>query len=94
MDNAIQAADERLVYLSGDEDAIRAYERRAKALSDWTSAYNYATETGYAEGHETGMAKGVEKGTLEIARKMKAAGLLVTEIERFTGLSSEVIEQL
>jgi predicted transposase/invertase (TIGR01784 family) len=37
MDSSIQLADERLVYLSGDEDAIRAYEMRFKAMCDLIS---------------------------------------------------------
>jgi predicted transposase/invertase (TIGR01784 family) len=47
---AIQSADERLVYLSGDEDAVRAYEVRFKAMCDLTSIRNDATRTGHAKG--------------------------------------------
>jgi predicted transposase/invertase (TIGR01784 family) len=65
MDEAIQLADERLVYLSGDEDAIRAYEMRFKAMCDWTSMRDYATETGHAEGFERGMTEGRIKGMTE-----------------------------
>jgi predicted transposase/invertase (TIGR01784 family) len=65
MDNAIQMASERMAYLFSDEDALRAYEIRAKALSDWTSAYNYATETGYADGLAKGMTDGMVKGMVD-----------------------------
>jgi hypothetical protein len=37
MNSAIQAANDRMVYLSGDEDAIRLYEMRFKAACDLTS---------------------------------------------------------
>jgi predicted transposase/invertase (TIGR01784 family) len=77
MDTAIQAANERMVYVTGDKEAIRAYERRQMALSDYNSAINYAH------------AKGEAKKALEIARKMKAAGRPLSEIEEFTGLTAE-----
>ncbi|MDR0457115.1 MAG: Rpn family recombination-promoting nuclease/putative transposase [Treponema sp.] len=54
MDSAIQAANERMVYVTGDKEAIRAYEMRQMALSDYTSTMNYARETGLAEGHAQG----------------------------------------
>jgi hypothetical protein len=82
MDEAIQLADERLVYLSGDEDAIRAYEVRFKAMCDWTSERNYAIKTGRDE------------KALEIARKMKEAGRPFGEIIEFTDIPAETIEQL
>jgi predicted transposase/invertase (TIGR01784 family) len=94
MDNAIQLADERLVYLSGDEDAIRAYEMRFKAMCDWTSAQNYATETGHAEGFAKGMEKGRADSTAEIARKMKSMGLSKAQIAEGTGLPLKTIEKL
>jgi predicted transposase/invertase (TIGR01784 family) len=82
MNAAIQAADERLVYLSGDEDAIRAYEVRFKAACDMTSMHNGAIREGEA------------RGTLKIARKMKQAERPFSEIAEFTGLSNEVIQKL
>jgi predicted transposase/invertase (TIGR01784 family) len=82
MDNAIQMADERMVYLSGDEDAIRAYEVRFKAMCDWRTDQDYATE------------KGIKKAELKIARKLKKMGLPVSQIAEITELSLETIEQL
>jgi predicted transposase/invertase (TIGR01784 family) len=86
MNSAIQAANDRMVYLSGDEDAIRAYEVRFKAECDWASEQAYAIRTG--------MEKGLAKGKLEIARKMKNAGRPSSEITEFTGLSPEAIQKL
>ena len=89
-DEAIKAAEERLVYVTGDAEAIHAYEMRQMALSDLTSAENFARKEGLAEG----LAKGLEKGKLEIARKMKARGRPITEIAADTGLPAETIEVL
>jgi len=101
MDTAIQTANERMVYVTGDKEAIRAYEMRKMALSDYTSTMNYAREEGHKqgreEGHKQGMAEGVVKGRtesmLEIARKMKGMGDSIEKIHAITGLSTEAIEQ-
>jgi hypothetical protein len=37
MDSAILAANERMVYVTGDKEAIRAYEMRQMGLSDYNS---------------------------------------------------------
>jgi predicted transposase/invertase (TIGR01784 family) len=82
MNSAIQAANDRMVYLSGDEDAIRAYEVRFKAACDRTSEYNGAIRTG------------MEKEKLEIARKMKKMEMSLSQISEATGLSPEAIKKL
>jgi predicted transposase/invertase (TIGR01784 family) len=74
MDSAINLADERLVYLSGDEDAIRAYEVRFKAMCDLTSMRNYATRTGHAKGYKKGLKEGREKGMAEGREKGRVEG--------------------
>jgi predicted transposase/invertase (TIGR01784 family) len=110
MDAAIQAANERMVYVTGDKEAIRAYERRQMALSDYNSTMNYARDVGIARGMRKGLKKGqreglqkgraeglvegMEKEKLEIARKMKNAGRPLSEIAEFTGLPVGTIEQM
>jgi len=102
MDTAIETANERMVYVTGDKEAIRAYERRQMALSDYTSSMNYAREEGHRQGMRKGMREGIKEGmkegiaksTLEIAQKMKNAGRPLSEIQEFTGLPIETITQL
>jgi len=106
MDSAIQAANERMVYVTGDKEAIRAYERRQMALSDYNSAINYARSTGMAKGRKKGRQEGIAEGmtqgrqegrqesTLEIARKMKTMGDSIKKIQAVTGLSMETITRL
>ena len=94
MDKAIQKADERMVYVTGDKDAIRAYERRMMGLSDYNSGLNFARREGKAEGITEGIAVGVNQANLEIARKMKALGDSTEKIQAITGLSAETIETL
>ena len=90
MDPAIMALNEKLELVMTDEEAQRVYLNRQMAEMDEIGRVRYAREEGLAEG----LAQGREQSAIEIARKMKAAGLASTEIEKFTGLSTEAIEKL
>jgi len=90
MDNAINAAIKRLDFVTRDKEFLRYYHMRQMALSDYNSSVNYAHEEGRAEG----MVEGRAEKALEIARKMKAAGRPLSEIEEFTGLPLESIERM
>ena len=105
MDAAIQAANERMVYLSGDKEAIRAYERYQMALSDYTSQINYARDVGMERGMRRGMKKGIKEGRaegmaegraklIETARSLKALGIPTDIIVKSTGMSPEEIAKL
>jgi predicted transposase/invertase (TIGR01784 family) len=102
MDDAIRRADEQISYVLQDKEALRAYEMRQMALSDLTSAVNYAREEGIKEGKEEGQKEGIkeglqagmEKGRMEMARKMKAIGIPVKQIAAVSGLSPEQIKGL
>jgi hypothetical protein len=50
MDTAIRKAEEKMAYVSGDKEALRANQMREMALSDWTSGLNHAREEGRREG--------------------------------------------
>jgi predicted transposase/invertase (TIGR01784 family) len=102
MDAAIQKAQERTQYVSGDKEALRAYEMRQMALSDWTSAYNQAIREGREAGLNEGMRKGIQQGiqkgaeqkAAEIARHLKAAGAPLDQIARITGLAEADLRNL
>jgi hypothetical protein len=63
MDEGIQKAEEKPVYLSRDK-ALRAYQMREMALSDWISGLNHAQardmgrEAGDCHYHETAGSTG------------------------------------
>ena len=85
MDSAIETANERMVYVTGDKEAIRAYEMRLMGLSDYTSSMNYAREEGHRKGHEEGRQEGHEEGRNEERLRlleMLDLGLPVEEIKR------------
>jgi len=82
MDSAIYEANERMVYVTGDEEARRFYEMRQMALSDYNSEIDYARE------------EGMEKGKAEAARNLKALGISTEIIVKSTGLAPEEIAKL
>ena len=84
-----------------EKDQLR-YESDLKNYMDTMSCIEFATikgrEEGLAEGHEKGLAEGLAEGkssaTIEIARNMKAEGMTIAMISKFTGLSAEEIGTL
>jgi predicted transposase/invertase (TIGR01784 family) len=62
----------------GDEEALRVYEMREKALSDWTSGVNHAKR----------------EQSREIARKLKAMGISIEQIAQGIGLTGQQIKEL
>jgi predicted transposase/invertase (TIGR01784 family) len=82
MDTAIQKAEEKMVYVTNDKEALHAYQMREMALSDWTSGINYARQEGRQEEQR------------EIARNLKKLGVSFEQIAQGTGLSVDEVEQL
>ncbi|MDR1445200.1 MAG: Rpn family recombination-promoting nuclease/putative transposase [Treponema sp.] len=90
MDAGIRKAEEKMANVSGDKEALRAYQMREMALSDWTSGINHAREEGMREGLQAGKREGMQ----EIAVKMKKRGVSAGQIAEDTGLSVEDIAKL
>jgi predicted transposase/invertase (TIGR01784 family) len=86
MDAAIRKAEAKVRHVSGDEEALRIYEMREKALSDWTSGVNHARREGKKEGEKEGIKK--------VACNLKMMGEAVEKIVRVTGLSPDEIAGL
>jgi len=77
MDSAINAANEKLNFVSKDKDFLRYYHLRQMALSDYNSSIDYA--------HEDGLKKGLKKGREEERQHfldMLDQGLSIEEIKR------------
>ena len=98
----LQAAREKLAYMSMTEKERRAYEDymvSVHAAKDaWDTLRDEGREEGYAEGIEKGLAEGIEKGIeenkRENARRMKAKGFTTEDISDITGLTAEEINRL
>jgi predicted transposase/invertase (TIGR01784 family) len=82
MDAAIRKAEAKVRHVSSDEEALRIYEMREKALSDWASGVNHARREGKKEGIK------------EVARNLKRMGEAAGKIVRVTGLSPDEIADL
>ena len=78
MDSSIMAANDRQVYVSGDEEAIRAYEMRELAQIDWDSSIDYAHR----------------EGKIEVARNALAEGATLEFVQKITGLDLQTIKKL
>jgi predicted transposase/invertase (TIGR01784 family) len=86
MDPVIGKAEERLEWLSSDEETIRLYEAREHSLIE----RNSLIADGEARGHEKGKAEAKAEVALTMIRK-GADDALITE---FTGMSSDEIAAL
>jgi predicted transposase/invertase (TIGR01784 family) len=106
MDTAIKKAHERMEFVASNKKALRAYEMRQMAMSDYTSGINNALRKGERIGLRKGRLKGRLEGRLEgkqegkqelfveMVRNMKAAGVSLDLIQACTGLSFDEIERI
>jgi predicted transposase/invertase (TIGR01784 family) len=94
MDATIRKAEEKMAYISGDKEALRAYQMREMALSDWASGINHARREGMREGIQKGMREGMREEAKEIAKNMKADSEPVDKIMRYTKLTEQQIGEL
>ena len=72
-----------------EKDQLR-YESDLKNYMDTMSCIEFAT----IKGREEGLAEGKSSATIEIAKSMKAEGMTIDMISKFTGLSVEEIGAL
>ena len=86
MDIAIKKANEKMAYLSSDKEALRMYQMRELALSDYVSGMNHA--------RQEGITQGITQGKIETAKNALKEGLSLETIFKITGLDESTIEQL
>ena len=93
MDTAIQSANERMVYVTGDKESIRAYWRHQMDLSDRTSELNFARDEGRAEAREELREEVREEVCTEVHAEGRAKGRneVIDLLEQ--GLSLDEIKQ-
>ncbi|MDR2619047.1 MAG: hypothetical protein LBC62_09270, partial [Treponema sp.] len=102
MDSAIQKAEEKMAFVAQDKEALRAYQMREMAMSDWTSGLNHAKREGRRKGRLEGRRKGRLEGrqegrlekAIEIARNLRGVGVSIEKIANVTGLSFDEIVKL
>jgi predicted transposase/invertase (TIGR01784 family) len=102
MDTAIEKADAKIRRVLSDKEALRAYQMREMAKSDYTSTINFARREGIREGEQRGEQRGERRGELKgeresqvkIAKELKANNVPFDIIQKCTHLSMEEIERL
>ena len=72
----------------------RQYEASQKEYWDYTSTLETAELKGEKKGEKKGLIKGEKKKAIDVAKKMKADGLPVEMIAKYTELPPEQIEKL
>ena len=89
MDTAIEKAEQKIKYLSSDEDTMRIYYERERSLHERANMISSAEERGI----EKGIEQGVEKRNIEIAKNL--LDILDNEtIALKTGLDIETVKEL
>lgn len=81
---------------------VAEYEDSLKVFRDWYSVMKTSINKGkaegraegLAEGHAKGLAEGLNEGKKAVARQMKADGMSVEDIARYTGLDTKDIDSL
>jgi predicted transposase/invertase (TIGR01784 family) len=86
MDIAIKKAETKMRTVSQDDEALRWYEIREKALSDWASGVSHARMEGRKEGEM--------KKEREIARNALTEGASIEFVKKITSLDLETIKSI
>ena len=86
----LQEAREKLLYMTMNDAERRAYD----AHMDDIMVQNDVLDTAKLEGIEQGRAEGRAEGIKQTARKLKAMGLCIADIQEATGLSEDEISEL
>ena len=82
LDTAIEKAEQKIEYLSSDEEAMRIYYERERSLHERANMISSAE------------ARGVEKGKLEIAKNLLDMKISIEQIVLATGLNEEEINKI
>ena len=76
------------------DDELRAYDKFWDRVSSEKTLMEGRYDEGLKQGMEVGKQAGLEEKALEIAKKMKAAGMDAVTIHEMTGLDKDVIEKM
>ena len=87
---SVEKAKKILDEISSDERENYLAELRQKYIMDQKAV----ADAGYDKGVEQGIKQGEKNKQLEIAKKLKEMNMLLSDIEKATGLTVEEIESL
>ena len=72
LDNAIKRAEQKLEYISSDEDALALYRAREDSAYERANLIYTGRMDGIEEGKIAGKSEGIEEKTIQIAQNMLA----------------------
>ncbi len=90
----IKKAVEQLRESAFTPEQLLGYEKFWDIISVERTLFSSGKREGFAEGMAEGLAEGERRNRYEIARQMKADGLPVATIVKYTGLSVKEIDEL
>ena len=82
LDTAIEKAEQKIEYLSSDEEAMRIYYERERSLHERANMISSAE------------ARGLQRGKLEIAKNLLNMNIQLEQIVSATGLTEEEINKI
>ena len=82
MDQILKSADEKLMFLSADEEIRRMAELREKGIADQIAREEHAAEQGKLE------------GKIEIAKNLLKMGVTIEQISSATGIAEHELRAL
>jgi predicted transposase/invertase (TIGR01784 family) len=110
MDTVIKKVDDIIFNVSQNEEMLRLYRIREKALSDYTSGMNAAERRGIGIGKEEGIVIGRQEGiiigeqkglvigeqkkTIDFVLNLQSNGFSIEDIAKFTKISSEEVRSI
>lgn len=80
--------------MSGNDKWREEARARERGLNDWYAVQSYAFERGQKQGIGLGQEQGRREKAIGIARQMLVEGFDIALIKKFTGLSTNKIQQL
>jgi predicted transposase/invertase (TIGR01784 family) len=93
-EEGIAMASQVLLSISKDEAERARLMSEFKGQMDYQSKIGYARREGRREGHREGHREGRREEQQEIARNLKADGLSIEQISKWTGLTEAQITEL
>ncbi len=91
---ALEAAYQVAEQFAWEAEDLEAYEYRGIRIQDQRGALEFAQAQGEVIGRQKGEVIGLQNKAIESARKMKADGVELALIAKYTGLTTAEIEQL
>jgi predicted transposase/invertase (TIGR01784 family) len=80
--------------LNEDEEFVLKIDAKEKAEREQRAHYEGSMRKARKEGLEQGLEQGEKNKAIEIAKNLKASGMSLNDVSKFTGLSKEEIESL